>query len=306
MSKEEQKQLLSNVTEVALLQVLNDLQQAFTQHFASFLQFIEQKRADRLPPDLKEKWSPFDSNRHIPAAVLKLSDKTLLNEFLASYQPLGAELAVTGLLKVAWRMGVLSDKEAKSYGFASNNSWLFAPPETVMQMRSSLADKSSLIAKRNLLIMDLMLFGGLRSSEVPPILVSDVLEGDYLRLPGRTVRMPETLKEGMANYIEATGKNDGLLFGGVKHGKLSGFRLHRSSLDRIARDWKHSLGDLRFTCAMTALKNGVSLSELQHFLGFISMSGCLLYLGIPTEIDVTVDITRFITYGSQKDYGGSA
>jgi len=166
-----------------------------------------------------------------------------------------------------------------------------------VQALRAAVDTSTLKGKRDLAILDLMLYLGLRSEEVAKI-TPDAFEQDlgrwWLIVEGkgakpRKVKVHDAAFLSLSAWLDAAGlgkigEGDTPAFVGVlKGGRLSATAINTAVIRRIVAEYGHAAGlapltgagrlsphDLRRTAARNAFDNGASLLLVQRMLGHAS------------------------------------
>lgn len=166
-------------------------QRSYQTAIGLFLQHVDQQRSAMLPPDVAIAWCPFaettsEGKRTLwsfrpPAALLRLVDASVLDSFRAWRIEQGDSAAsatirlyaVRSLLAVAYRDGVLTAEQAQMLGikpYRQRQRRVSHPVGrrlTIPEVRAlrGVVDTGSRKGKRDLAILDTMLYLGLRREE---------------------------------------------------------------------------------------------------------------------------------------------
>jgi integrase/recombinase XerD len=310
-----------------------------------FLQFLDQERGDLLPPALADEWRPFSLPRregrrtiweyHCQAAVLRLVDASLLDAFRSWREGQGdgpnavttRVYAVRSFLRVAYRDGILTQDQAAAMGlkvYQQRQKRDELPVGRRLSMAEAKAlraapDLSSTKGVRDLLILDMMLYGGLRREEVVRLKLENfhqdggrlwiVLSGKGAKT--RRIKVHDALYKSLLGWLGVIQKpigGEGYLFTGVnKAGKVGSCPLDASVIGRLVAEYGCAAGiaplagsnrlsphDLRRTCARNAYDNGASLLLVQAMLGHSDPKTTARYIGAYDQDDNTaVDYVRY-------------
>lgn len=308
---------------------------------ALFLDFLDSTRGERLPAPYAQAWRPFvegslDGRRRQwhyrpPALILRLLvDASSLDGFRQARLAAGdspntlnqREYALRTFLAVAFRDHILTPEQAQTMDvrvFRPRRKQVRTPvgrrlaPAEVRALRAAV-DTTSNKGKRDLLLLDLMLFLGLRREEVCTLQVSDfVLDRGrwWVSLLGkgrqeRKLKLPDTLLRSLHAWVEVAGLTlgveEGSLFCSVNKGDrivmkspLSpsaasrlvaeyGYRARLAPMNGPSRLAPH---DLRRTAARTAYDQGASLLQVQQMLGHARSDITERYIGTLSDSDDT-------------------
>ena len=312
-----------------------------------FLQYLEALWADELPPSA-DAVRPFaekltEGRRRVwtyrpPAGILvKVSPADLLGFEAWLMAELGngprtAEMRLyiaRTFLAVALADQVISTHQAGELGvkpFRPRRKRDQAPvgrrlsKGEVRVLRASV-NTTRIKGKRDLAIMDMMLFLGLRSEEVTTIRLSDFVQDLgrwWLAVRGkggkvRKVKVHDAAFRSVVAWLAASGLGelggeDAPLFVGMaKGGRLTGKPINTAVIRRLVAEYGHaaelaplngpnrlSPHDLRRTAARTAYDNGASLLLIQRMLGHASPETTAHYIGIEEGGEVTA--VDFVNY----------
>jgi integrase len=162
----------------------------------------------------------------------------------------------------------------------------------------ALPDRSTLIGKRDYVIMGLLLYGGLRATEAArvrfehlqvrdgrPVLVNFLGKGEK----ERSVAIPVKLFTAIQEWVDAAGLTSGYLIRSLEgHSRqiCTDTPLHRISIWKICTKYTAQLGkgsigphDLRRTKGRIARNAGVALDQIQQDYGHSSIDTTRLYIG---------------------------
>jgi integrase len=165
-----------------------------------FVQYLDQRGGERLPEPYQTEWRPFAVDEIIkqrkrwyfnpPALILRLFvDATVLDGFRqwrlregdAASTVNQREYAVRSFLAVAYRDGILTHEQAQAMNIKSFRARRKAVKQTVgrrlaaheVQALRAAVKTRSRKGKRDLAILDMMLFLGLRREEVTSVLMEN-------------------------------------------------------------------------------------------------------------------------------------
>lgn len=220
--------------------------------------------------------------------------------------------AVVTFLRVAYRDGALSDKQAQRLGvrpYAPRQKRDATPTgrrltkAEVRDLRGA-TDQATVKGKRDLAILDLALFAGLRCEEMANLELGHLAQDGgrwWLVFAGkgektRKIKVHDTLFGSLATWLEATGRGlvgEGPVFWPVNKGDAaSEGRLAPSAINRLVAEYGAKAGlaslhgtgrlgphDLRRTCARNAYENGAPLPAIQRMLGHSDVATTMKYIG---------------------------
>ncbi len=296
-----------------------------------FLIYLDFKRGDLLPPDIAAKWRPFSESRREgrrtiwvfrpPAVVLRLVDAALLDGFVAWRNQEGDNTntvatrlyAVRTFLSIAYRDNILTYEQAVAMRIQPYRARQkrdirpvgrrLSPPEA-RALRDSV-NRLTLKGKRDLAILDCMLFLGLRRGEVVNLRASNFQQDGnrwWIILTGkggqtRRLKIHETLQESITTWMQAAGlswyDDKTPLFYSVNKGdRLGRMPINASVVGRLVAEYGHKAGlaprhgenqlsahDLRRTCARIAFENSKNLLLVQSLLGHSDPKTTARYIG---------------------------
>ncbi len=193
--------------------------------------------------------------------------------------------------------------------------------KTEVQALRSTVNTDTLKGKRDLAILDMMLYLGLRSEEVASITTGDFVQDLgrwWLVVKGkgdraRKVKVHDAAFLSLSAWLDASGlgqvgESEAPVFVGVlKGGRLSNTPINTAVIRRLVAEYGHAAGiaplhgkgrlsphDLRRTAARNAFDNGASLLLVQKMLGHASPQTTAHYIGIEETPDKTaVDFVRY-------------
>lgn len=310
-----------------------------------FLQYVDQVCGDGLPGELAERWRPFaeattEGKRTVwmyraPAAILRLANAALLDGFRAWRETQGDSVnsasqrvyAVRTFLAVAFRDGFLTAEQAQGFslkGYRQRQKLDRAPvgrrlsPAEVRVLREAV-DTTTVKGRRDLAIVDTMLFLGLRREEVAGLSLTGFRQDRgrwWLVLQGkgqktRRLKVHDTLFQSLAAWVASTGLTlggDGPLFRSFDRGdRVTERGIDASLIGRLVAEYGHaallapakgknrlSAHDLRRTCARNAFDNGASLLLVQAMLGHSDPKTTAHYIGaFEDDNETAVDFVRY-------------
>jgi integrase len=346
--------------EVALNQPLIDLVQttltaaagdsentarAYQTAIGLFLQFLDDQLGDRLPQEWRPLANPSKDGKKTVwefrgmTAVLRTVTAGTLESFVAWRNAEGngkatralRQRAVNTFLRVAYREGVLEHRQAHQMGLNPYKKRerrdekpvgrrLSAQEVRKLRAIVELKGKTERKVLRDRAILDLMLYAGLRRSEVASLKTSDLKQDNgrwWLVLVGkgqktRRVKMHDTPYKSLETWLSdinlETGKGDDPLFHNLnKGGDLTGTALNSSVIGRLVAEYGFLAGlapargenvlsphDLRRTCARNAFDNGASLPQVQMMLGHADIKTTMRYIGSQHDDENTaVDFVHY-------------
>jgi integrase len=316
-----------------------------------FLQFLDAARGDLLPPAAAA-WRPFAQattgpqgktiwTYHAPAGVLRLVDAALLDAFRAARAAAGDSpnaasqriAAVRTFLAVAFRDRILTTEQAQSLGLAAYRQRQKQDRQPVgrrlsvaevRRLRASVAT-ATLKGTRDLAILDLMLYLGLRREEVVQLTLADLRQDGgrwWLFVAGkgqktRRLKVHDDLYRSLWAWFAQVGIHaggSGPIFGSVHRG--DGIRpepdgslrpLTAEVVSQLVAASGQLAGlvtpgsaasltphDLRRTAARTAYDNRATLIQVQEMLGHADPKTTALYIGADAnDADTAVDHVRY-------------
>jgi integrase len=318
---------------------------AYQTGIGQFVQYLDDKRGNLLPDPWRDEWRPFassyvESKRTVwqfnaPAAVLRLVDASLLDGYRAFLEAAGTQpnaivqrvaIART-FLSVAYRERVLTDDQARAMDlkpYRQRQKRDIKPvgrrltADEVRALRASVKLDTTK-SKRDLAILDVMLFAGLRREEVASLCLEDFRQDRgrwWLVLMGkgqktRRIRVHDQLMESLERWLFATGQTpggQGIVFVSVNKGDNHTDRaINASVVGRLVAEYGHLAGlaplsgpnrlsphDLRRTCARNAFDNGAALPYIRDMLGHNSIETTMRYIGATDEDQQTaIDYVRY-------------
>jgi integrase len=310
-----------------------------------FVQYLDQERGSWLPLEFSDIWRPFatpmtEGRRTVwlfrpPAAVLRLVDARALDGFRAwrtlsgdSNQTATIRLyAVRTFLSVAVRDGVLTSEQIQSMGliaYRQRQKQSKQPvgrrltPSEVRRLRDSV-DTTTRKGIRDLAILDMMLFAGLRREEVADLELSAFRQDGgrwWLILTGkgdktRRLKLHDVLYQSLTRWLDSAGlhmDSSGPVFRSFDRGDRPTTKsLDASVIGRLVAGYSYDAGiaaergpnqlsphDLRRTCARNAFENGASLLLVQAMLGHEDPKTTAQYIGaFESDDDTAVDYVRY-------------
>jgi integrase/recombinase XerD len=310
-----------------------------------FVQYLDQERGSWLPGALAESWRPFalpltEGRRTTwmfrpPAAIVRLVDVRLLDGFRAWREHQGDSAqtatirvyAVRTLLAVALRDGLLTTEQAQAMGLTAYRQRQKQPkspvgrrltPAEVRALRSTV-DPSTCKGARDLAILDIMLYAGLRREEVADLDLAALRQDGgrwWLVLAGkgdkvRRLKVHDVLYGSLTNWCQLAGLalgTEGPVFRSFDRGDhVTTNSIDDSVVGRLVATCGYTAGiaaergsnqlsphDLRRTCARNAFENGASLLLVQAMLGHEDPKTTAHYIGaFEADDDTAVDYVRY-------------
>jgi integrase/recombinase XerD len=311
-----------------------------------FLEHLDFERGDLLPPDLASSWRPFaeagrEGRRTVwtfrpAAAILRLVDASLLDSFASWRDSEGDNTntvstrlyAVRTFLSVAYRDNALTAEQATAMRiqpYRARNKRDMKPvgrrlsPAEVRLLRESV-DVRTRKGKRDLAILDTMLFLGLRRDEVVSLGLGNFQQDNgrwWVVLTGkgrktRRLKVHDTLYKSLSAWMDAAGltwHDDGnaLFYSVNKADRVASRPINASVVGRLVAEYgfkadlapRHgenqlSAHDLRRTCARNAYNNSGNLLLVQAMLGHSDPKTTARYIGAFEDDDNTaVDYVRY-------------
>ncbi len=318
---------------------------AYATSIGLFLQFLDRERGELVPAPLALSARPFAAVRPNgrqtewifkgPAAVLRLVDAGLVDSFRAWRESEGDKpntatvrvYATRSFLAVAYRDGVLTTEQAQALGVKAYHQrqdrdeqpvGRRLSPAEVRVLRDA-CDESTNKRKRDVAIMDAMLYLGLRREEVANLQLNAFHQDGgrwWLVITGkgkktRRLKVHDALFKSLSTWLEAAGLKlgtAGWFFQTVNKGdRIIGQPLDAGGLTRLIAEYGHgsslapldgpnrlSPHDLRRTCARNAYDNGANLLLVQAMLGHSDPKTTARYIGAFEQDDNTaVDYVRY-------------
>jgi integrase len=327
---------------------------AYRTAVAMFLRFLEGERGQLVPNDL-EQWKPFAEARTVaskgrgrqgaprtewvfnpPGMVLRLVDGGSVDRFRAWRESEGDSpntasartAAVRSFLSVALRAGVLTVEQGQHLGIKPYRQRQVRDLKPVgrrltsseVRALRSVCKRDSIKGKRDLAMIDAMLFLGLRREEVSTLKIEDFrLDGGrwwvHLQGKGRKTRRLKvhdlfyrSVTEWLANIDRSLSESTGPVFLNLnRHGGLTGHPVNGAVVARIVAELGAEAGlaspsgpsrlsphDLRRTAARNAFDNGADLLLIQQWLGHSDPKTTAHYIGSTEHDDNTAgDFIRY-------------
>ncbi len=309
-----------------------------------FLAWLDEERSDGL--GLPETWRPFaacvqDGRRaawdfgETPAAVLWLVNASALDRWRLAMEAQGLSAntvstyvyAVRTLLSVALRDGVLEADQARNLSLSPYRARLRRDEKpvgrrlTVQEVRRlrGVVDTTTHKGKRDLAILDCMLYLGLRRSEVAHLRLTDFVQDGgrwWLVLTGkgaktRRLKVSDVMYRSLADWLDAAGLdwqanrpvfysvNKGDVIGDTALspndvGRLVACYGVRSGLASATGAGRLGAHDLRRTCARNAHDHGAALLKIQQMLGHADPKTTARYIGLEQDdADTATDYVRY-------------
>jgi len=318
-----------------------------------FLQFLDQERGALLPPGEAALWRPFAISRREkseagkrsiwhttweyrgPVAILSLVDEHSLACFRTWREREGdganavntRVYAVQTFLRIALREHLLTDVQASSLKlkpYKARQTHDQQPagrrlePGEVARLRS-VCDVSTVKGKRDLAVLDTILYAGLNGHEIAS-LRCDALRQEHGRTyivvngkgrQARRIKLHSALEASLEAWLLAAGirlGERGFVFRSVnKGGRVARNGICTGVVLRLVTEYGCLAGiaavdgpgrltarDLRRTCARNAFDNGASLLLVQAMLGHNDPKTTVRYIGaFESEGDSAVDYVRY-------------
>lgn len=319
-----------------------------------FLQFLESERGQLVPNDLA-KWKPFAKVRTVhtkgkgrqgaprtewvfnpPGMVLRLVDGGSVDRFRAWREGQGDSpntasvrtAAVRSFLSVALRAGILTLEQGQHLGIKPYRQRQVRDLKpvgrrlTTSEVRTlrSTCSRETIKSKRDLAIIDAMLYLGLRREEVCSLRIEDFRQDGgrwWLFLEGKgqkTRRLKvhdlvyRSVTDWLADVDRSLGESEGRVFLNLnRHGGLTGKPVNGAVVARIVAELGAESGlasqagsgrlsphDLRRTMARNAYDNGADLLLIQQWLGHSDPKTTAHYIGATEHDDNTAgDYVRY-------------
>lgn len=310
-----------------------------------FLQYLDRQYGEQLPAELAQHWRPFAQSSvqgkrtlwllRPPVVVLRLVDARVLDGFRAWRRQEGDHdstatirlYAVRTLLAVAYRDGILTPEQAQHLSIQ-----VYRPRQRqtkqpvgrrltaseVRALRESI-DLTTSKGKRDLAILDAMLFLGLRREEVTELDLAEfrqdggrwwvVLSGKGDKL--RRLKVHDVFYRSLDDWLSTaslTLGSSGTVFRSFDRGDhITPNGIDASVIGRLVAHYGYKAGiaaahgpnqlsahDLRRTCARNAYDNGASLLLVQAMLGHEDPKTTAHYIGaFESDADTAVDYVRY-------------
>ena len=220
-----------------------------------------------------------------------------INRALTPIRKLSEEASWAGLLPAATASAVRAVKGAKRLGVRAGN-WL---GREQAEHLLALPDRSTLVGKRDRVVLSLLLGGGLRREELATLTMAHVqqrdnrwclvdLEGKGKRV--RTVPIPQWAKEAIDEWLQVMPYGEGLLLGKVnKGGRFVGQGMTAPAIYGVVLKYEKLLQvtlkphDLRRTFGKLAHKGGARMEQIQRSYGHASIQTTERYLGIEQDLE---------------------
>jgi len=319
-----------------------------------FLRFLESERGQLVPNDLAQ-WKPFAEARTVPGKgkgrqgaprtewvfnppgmVLRLVDGGSVDRFRAWRESEGDSpntasartAAVRSFLSVALRAGVLTVEQGQHLGIKPYRQRQVRDQKPVgrrlisseVRALRSTCSQESIKGKRDLAMVDAMLFLGLRREEVSTLRIENFRQDGgrwWLFLEGKgqkTRRLKvhdlffRSVTGWLSNIDRSLGESNGPVFLNLnRHGGLTGHPVNGSVVARIVAELGAESGlasqsgpsrlsphDLRRTAARNAFDNGADLLLIQRWLGHSDPKTTAHYVGSTENDDNTAgDFIRY-------------
>lgn len=319
--------------------------------FGLFFQYLETRHSDRLPPILKDSWCPFAVAEagmrrttwafRPPAAVLHWVDTADLDGFMAwraaegdSRNTILARIAaVKSLFRAAYEASVIDERQAVELDVRIHQRrqgpilpepqqeptgrWLTT---TEVRRLRGVVETSTLKGKRDLALLDCILYLGLRADELRSLIWScfEMTGDSWLTLElgqslkHRRLQVHPMLRLSLIAWFSAmpfwqepdltplflniykngtTGRRVITTIAieqtVTRYGGLAGIALPRGT-DRLTPTI------LRRTCGHHAIANGASLRQVQELLGLSSLDLTANFIGaFDGDVETAVDYIRY-------------
>jgi site-specific recombinase XerD len=261
-----------------------------------------------------------------PAGVLLLVDAATVDGFGREHP--GLIHGVRTFLRVAYRDGVLTNDQATALGLTpyrakvKQNKPVTGRRLSVMEVQflRAAVDTSNVRGLRDLAILDVMLFAGLRRQEVAQLSLSDFRQDEgrwVIHLTGkggkvRKVGVHRELFASLSAWLEVYGHGLGdpvpafcsirrgghLQEHGVTSQSVSDMVArygHKAGLSSLTGEGRLTPHDARRTFARRLLDCGATLPAIQRLLGHSSVETTILYVGL--REDEAKDAVDLLNYG---------
>jgi integrase len=320
-------------------------QRSYQTAIGLFVQYLDQMRGAQLPPEAAAVWRPFaetsvEAKRTVwafrpPSVVLRLVDAAVLEGFRSWREGEGDRgttatirtYAARTLLAVAHRDGIITPDQARTMNikiYQPRSSQAKQPVgrrltrTEVRQLRNTV-DTSTAKGKRDLAILDIMLFLGLRREEVADLSLTAFRQDGgrwWVVFPGkrdkvRRLKVHDVLFQSLIAWLEAAHVElgqSGPIFRSFDRGDhVTSNGIDASVIGRLVSTYGFKAGlapeqgenqlsahDLRRTCARNAYDNGASLLLVQAMLGHEDPKTTAHYIGaFESDDDTAVDYVGY-------------
>jgi site-specific recombinase XerD len=234
-------------------------------------------------------------------AARKLSASTI-NGHLVAVRALVRQAAKFGLVDERTAERVASVESVTEKGVRAGN-WL---SKAEAQALLDACDTSTLKGKRDLAILGVLLFCGLRRAELAALTVGHLQQreghnviADMLGKGGRvrTVKVPVSLKAVIDIWLTASQRtlnNDSLVFVAMRKGDhvAEGETISTQALYKLTKEYGALIGhpelaphDIRRTFAKLANRGGAALQDISMTLGHASLVTTQRYLGLDLNLE---------------------
>lgn len=307
-----------------------------------FLAWLDREQSEGLP----EEWRPFaaaiqDGRRtawdfgRTPAAVLWLVNASVLDSWRLTLEADGVSAntasvrvyAVRTLLSVALRDGVLDLDQGRNLGITPYRTRQKRDEKpvgrrlTVQEVRKlrGVVDVTTNKGKRDLAVLDSMLYLGLRRAEVAHLNLADLAQDGgrwWLVLTGkgsktRRLKVSDVMYQSLSAWLDAASlrwhderpafysvnKGDAIGDTPLKPNDVGRLAVYYGALAELApSSGSGCLGahDLRRTCARNAYDNGATLLQVQQMLGHADPKTTARYIGLEQDdADTATDYVRY-------------
>jgi integrase len=233
--------------------------------------------------------------------------------------------AVNALLSIAYRDGYITDDQARRLSvkaYKRRQKRDVKPVgrrlsrEEVRALRATidLTARNDYKKARDLAIIDLMLFAGLRREEVASLSGSSFYQDGgrwWVLINGkgdatRRVKVHDQLFRTLETWVQLAGLrlgngNEPLFENVNRGGNPTGLRLNASVIGRLVLEYGDLAGlpgiaphDLRRTCARNAYDNGATVYQVQTMLGHSSPETTIRYIGsLEDDTNTAVDRIKY-------------
>jgi integrase len=320
-------------------------QRSYQTAIGLFVQYLDRMRGGQLPEEAMISWRPFaetsvEAKKTLwafrpPSVVLRLVDAAVLDGFRAWRESEGDSsttatirtYAVRTLLAVAHRDGVLTADQARTMNikiYQSRTAQVKQPvgrrlTRSEVRLLRSVVDTTTAKGKRDLAILDTMLFLGLRREEVADLRLTSFRQDGgrwWVVFPGkrdkvRRLKVHDVLFQSLTawlNVAELAFGQSGPVFRSFDRGDhVTSNCIDASVIGRLVSSYGFSGGlapergenqlsphDLRRTCARNAYDNGASLLLVQAMLGHEDPKTTAHYIGaFESDEDTAVDYVGY-------------
>jgi len=307
-----------------------------------FLQFLDDREGDKIPDDWRPVAEATKEGRktvwitRAPIKVIRDHVKpSTISDFRAWREAQGDSAntasqrvyAINSFLSVAYRDGILTDKQARKMDLKAYKQRQKRDEKptgrrlSIKEARALRAAPNTLTnkGKRDLAILDCMLFLGLRREEAANLNTKDFVQDGgrwWLVLTGkgqktRRLKVHDTLFKSLDAWFHASGlewTGEACIFKSVNKGDNIGANcINASVIGRLVAEYGELAGlaprhgknclsphDLRRTCARNAYDNGASLLLVQNMLGHSDPKTTARYIGAFEDDDNTaIDYVKY-------------